>query len=306
MGDFLEGADLVLDEARPLLARGGAVQIGWGPETAVLLDPPPGVSPTRLAAAMRLLDGRHSRQQLLWGVEALGVPWAGFEEVLAALLRGGFARKKPPAREAPPRVRVHGEGPLAAELGSQLSAAGAAVSHSALFPTNTEVRQWAVDFVVLAGEPVVDRRLVAELVALGLPHLHTYVRDDRAVVGPLVLPGKSACLGCVELVRAELDPEWPALARQLAGRRGRANRATLAAAAAFALPQVAAGCAPEAPGPGSLANATLEVDAAAGTVIRRHWPRQADCVCASPSGPAARAPGELAESDETSHDGARA
>ena len=50
----------------------------------------------------------------------------------------------------------------------------------------------------------------------GVPHLLAEVRDTVGVVGPLVLPGRSACLRCTELTRTDLDPGWPALAAQLA------------------------------------------------------------------------------------------
>ena len=47
-------------------------------------------------------------------------------------------------------------------------------------------------------------------------HLLAEVRDTVGVVGPLVLPGRSACLRCTDLTRTDLDPGWPALAAQLA------------------------------------------------------------------------------------------
>lgn len=50
--------------------------------------------------------------------------------------------------------------------------------------------------------------------ATGTPHLYTGVVEASAVVGPLVLPGGSACAGCLALGRAELDPVWPRMAAQ--------------------------------------------------------------------------------------------
>lgn len=67
------------------------------------------------------------------------------------------------------------------------------------------------DLVVLspaAGVPVPEApRLV--------PHLVAEVREGTGVVGPLVRPGISACLHCLELTRTDRDPGWPALAAQL-------------------------------------------------------------------------------------------
>ncbi|MCW2723296.1 MAG: UBA/THIF-type binding protein [Frankiales bacterium] len=67
------------------------------------------------------------------------------------------------------------------------------------------------DLVVLApaaGLPPPDApRLV--------PHLLAEVRDGTGVVGPLVQPGASACLHCLDLARTDRDPDWPAVAAQL-------------------------------------------------------------------------------------------
>jgi bacteriocin biosynthesis cyclodehydratase domain-containing protein len=49
------------------------------------------------------------------------------------------------------------------------------------------------------------------------PHLPVVVRETTAVIGPLVLPGRSPCLRCVELARGDRDAVWPALAAQLIG-----------------------------------------------------------------------------------------
>lgn len=49
------------------------------------------------------------------------------------------------------------------------------------------------------------------------PHLPVVIRETTAVIGPLVLPGRTPCLRCVELTRGDRDPAWPALAAQLIG-----------------------------------------------------------------------------------------
>ncbi|MEU3875020.1 MULTISPECIES: ThiF family adenylyltransferase [Streptomyces] len=59
-----------------------------------------------------------------------------------------------------------------------------------------------------------DPTAVEDLVALGTPHLYAGVLEATGVVGPLVLPGRSACAGCVELARADRDPAWPRMLAQ--------------------------------------------------------------------------------------------
>jgi bacteriocin biosynthesis cyclodehydratase domain-containing protein len=72
------------------------------------------------------------------------------------------------------------------------------------------------DFVVLAAGPVPLPGDRVRWMAEGIPHLPVLLRDGIALVGPLVLPGRTACLTCVETHRRDRDPAWPALAAQLA------------------------------------------------------------------------------------------
>ncbi len=54
----------------------------------------------------------------------------------------------------------------------------------------------------------------ADWIATGTPHLYAGVVEATGVVGPLVLPGGTACAGCLELNRAERDPGWRRLLAQ--------------------------------------------------------------------------------------------
>ncbi|GAA0283119.1 TOMM precursor leader peptide-binding protein [Cryptosporangium japonicum] len=98
----------------------------------------------------------------------------------------------------------------------------------------------APDFVVLAAGPVplpADRvRWMSDRV----PHLPVLLRDGVAIVGPLVLPGRTACLTCVEAHRRDRDPAWPVLAAQLATdpRPELAETVVISAAAALAATEV--------------------------------------------------------------------
>ncbi|MGW6058894.1 ThiF family adenylyltransferase [Streptomyces sp. NPDC055189] len=67
----------------------------------------------------------------------------------------------------------------------------------------------------LAAEP---------LVSSGTPHLYAGVIEGTGVVGPFVLPGATACAGCLALERADRDPTWPRMLAQW--RSGRARHVT--------------------------------------------------------------------------------
>jgi bacteriocin biosynthesis cyclodehydratase domain-containing protein len=55
------------------------------------------------------------------------------------------------------------------------------------------------------AEPLIDS---------GTPHLYAGVVEGTGVVGPLVLPGDTACAGCLDRGRTDRDPTWPRLLAQ--------------------------------------------------------------------------------------------
>lgn len=75
-----------------------------------------------------------------------------------------------------------------------------------------------------------DPVLAEPLLTAGIPHLYAGVIEGTGVVGPLVLPGGSACAGCDELRRTDAEPAWPRLLAQW--RSGRAAPAVPACDAA--------------------------------------------------------------------------
>lgn len=133
----------------------------------------------------------------------------------------------------------------------------------------------------------------AELVRAGTPHLLVAVRETTAVVGPLVLPGLTCCLGCLDHHRAERDPAWPVVAAQL-DRRGRAGPGGRAgtdacdvalaglAAALAALQALAWLDAPVCGPPPATAGGTLELALPDWRVRRRSWAVHPSCSCWQP------------------------
>lgn len=55
-----------------------------------------------------------------------------------------------------------------------------------------------------------------QLMRAGVPHLYVGVLEHLGIVGPLVLPGASACGSCATLTRRDEDEAWPRLLAQLA------------------------------------------------------------------------------------------
>ncbi|MFJ1897835.1 MULTISPECIES: ThiF family adenylyltransferase [unclassified Streptomyces] len=82
---------------------------------------------------------------------------------------------------------------------------------------------------------VPDPRTAEPWVASGTPHLYAGVIEATGFVGPLVLPGGTACAGCLDLHRRDRDPEWPRmLAQWQSGRRTAVQACDLGLATAVA------------------------------------------------------------------------
>jgi bacteriocin biosynthesis cyclodehydratase domain-containing protein len=166
------------------------------------------------------------------------------------------------------------------------SATAAALARLLPGATTGPLPQRAVpDLAVLADASAPDPVQVAELHSAGTAHLVVRVRDGVGVVGPLVLPGRTTCLGCLEIERCAREPAWPTAAAQLAGTPGLADPACIAATAGLASAQVLVAL----DGPSSAAGppvleATLELDADAGTIVRRTWAPHPDCRCGAARG----------------------
>jgi bacteriocin biosynthesis cyclodehydratase domain-containing protein len=135
------------------------------------------------------------------------------------------------------------------------------------------------DLVILADS--YRRDLPAALLRAGIPHLAAAASEAVGVVGPLVVPGRTACLRCLDLARADRDPAWPLILAQLAS--GGADppacdavlaMAVAAQAAAQALSFVDRGTAATA-----AANGTLELVLPGWRWRRRTWLRHQYCFC---------------------------
>uniref|UniRef100_UPI000832A265 TOMM precursor leader peptide-binding protein n=1 Tax=Aldersonia kunmingensis TaxID=408066 RepID=UPI000832A265 len=273
----------LLNPSLPLLLRGdGTVQLGWAPETAVLLRPPPKLDGAALVELLRLLDGQHNWPAVVWQAAALDIGPQSASAILAELEAAGLLVRVTD-RVGPSAIRVHGRGPLADQICEGLSGTGVRLSHSADGQrAAADAYRWNAELVVLTDDLVIEPRLVAALMRYRIAHLQVRIRDGRGVVGPLVLPGRTSCLRCADLTRCDYDPDWPHLAAQLLGRVGYAKPAAVRATAALALSEldvVLDGSPRAAP---AILDATLELDLHNHRLQRRRWRPHPRCGCALP------------------------
>jgi bacteriocin biosynthesis cyclodehydratase domain-containing protein len=280
----------VLDPALPVLLRpDGAVQVGWDPRRAVLVRPPSGLTAAAMATVLRAMAVPTELTELHRLALRHGLDdEAGFDDVLYALLAVGVVRERTRNGRAAGRtlsIRVHGSGPLSELVADGLRCSGARVGRSS--HANAAGAPAGVDLMVLADTITAEPRLLRELHAARVPHLPVRLRDHTGLVGPLVIPGVTSCLGCADLHRTDRDAAWPVLAVQLREAIAHADRPTLLATAALALGQlqqiIGAVRGIDPPGdPPATMNATVEVDIASHTIRARRWTRHPLCGCWHP------------------------
>lgn len=161
-----------------------------------------------------------------------------------------------------------------------LTAAREAVTRSA---PNARVEGSSWDrtraMVVLTDCGPADPTLAAALVEEGTPHLVASADTGQAVIGPLVVPGRTSCVRCADLARSDRDPAWPLLAMQLNERspaRTAPDTALCIAAAGVAAGQILAWL--DGTSPDTL-NGTLEWLLPDWRLRRRTWLPHPRCSC---------------------------
>jgi hypothetical protein len=137
------------------------------------------------------------------------------------------------------------------------------------------------DLVILAGRQSLVR--LAELARERVPHLAVFAGEAIGVVGPMVMPRLTACLLCLDYVRAGNDPAWPLILAQLGRRKPDppACDAVLATAVAAQAAAQALIAIEKSPLSSAAVNGTLELVLPDWKWRRRTWPPHPACPCAN-------------------------
>ncbi len=186
----------------------------------------------------------------------------------------------------PGNVRLHQATPggvRPADEGQSLAAATARTITAAAPEVDTTALPMGErpDLVVLAQDSPIDDERREALHARGCAHMPLRLGAGFGVVGPLVIPGLTACLRCTDLHRLDRDPAWTSLAVQLAV----ARRSTTACEVALAttitgLAALQALSFLDGEEPATI-DGTLELHLPSWRVRRRSWPAHPDCPCGS-------------------------
>jgi bacteriocin biosynthesis cyclodehydratase domain-containing protein len=288
------------------------LQIGIDPRRAVALSGMAGI-----AWVISLLDGSRDRTQVIQAGVHRGVPAETSERVLTLLAAAGALDDFPAAtlrvlspplrtrlaaelatvslargdgdggartlsRRLAAQVRVYGSGRLADGIASILTTSGVCVvMHQDRPAHESGPGLTRPDLAVLTGHGPPE--LQAGLMRDQVPHLVASASEAIGIVGPLVRPGHTACLRCVDLLRTDHDPAWPLIIAQLAGRPPSllACDAPLAAAVAAQAAAQALAFIDGASSADAVANGTLELVLPSWQWRRRTWPPHPECSCGS-------------------------
>jgi hypothetical protein len=279
------------------------VQLGVDARRAVAVT---GMS--QAAHVIRLLDGSRDRDHVIADAGRCGVP-AGVTERVLTVLAAADALIDYPAqllRSLPVELRrlllpvltvasltgrdsdggarllrrreattviVTGRGPVAANIADLLTRSGLAARRE------QPGAHGQADLSVLVGHQQPEH--VAELVRLRRPHLAVLATEAIGVVGPLVRPGSTACLRCLDLARTEHDPAWPLVLAQVASRDADPPGCdpVLGAGIAAQAAAVVVAFADHAPLAFAAINGTLELVLPAWQWRRRSWRPHPGCTC---------------------------
>jgi hypothetical protein len=284
------------------------VQIGIDPRRAMALS-----GMRQAAVVIGLLDGSRDRGQVIAAAASCGIPAATTERILTLLAAGGALDDFPAStlRALPPGVRTR----LASELATVSLAYRDPDGGARSLARRRDVAVWVSgdrriarsiarilgasgvrqvkignaqesrpDLAILVG--VQPGARVAGLAADGIPHLAVLASEAIGIVGPLVVPGRTTCVRCLDYVKAGKDPAWPLILAQLATRRPDppACDSVLAASVAAQAAGQALAAIDKTPAASAAVNGTLELVLPDWRWRRRTWQPHPACPCASHTG----------------------
>lgn len=189
------------------------LQFGMLPGRSLVLEMPPGVSAAQVMLVLREAHRPVDVGEIATGLAHCGIAAEHAAGILGDLTTAGILRPLPAQQVA---VRVTGSAAMSAAVLQHLRRSG--VEAAPVTPGSPSFGQLTADTpVVLAGQLFPPEDVTRRLMENGVPHLPCGVDDGRAVVGPLVLPGTTACLTCIDTRLLSADPEWRFLRAQSAG-----------------------------------------------------------------------------------------
>lgn len=263
-----------VNPAHPPLWRSGTVVQFGVPPVAVLHDPLPWQE--RL---LRELE----RGVTVDAAERLSRSWGAAPGECAELLS-----HLAPALAAPPqpitdgRIIVAGNGDVAAPATQAIAegvGAGGGRVHGPVSGGWVSLGS-PDDVIVVVAHHLPHPAIASTLLSRDIPHVPVALQGDRIEIGPLVVPGRTACAACLAEARTREDPAWPMLAAQLVTRdSGPARPGLLWEAGLVAVDLITQ----DADARGAMSHSVTVRVGSLQRTLRTHAPSE-ECGCRSPAG----------------------
>lgn len=289
---------------RPILRPGthllsrtdGSLQLGLDPASAVVLDDSPGLRSALLGArtdedgvaelhAVGVVVDERSVLPLLADGRTGGVSRAAASALARTV---GPAAPEAVGRRERSTVELVRFGhpaatPLVGSAERLLATSGVRTTGGTTPRRAARNRSSRLGLLVGAGEP--DRELADRWLRESVPFMVVRLVEGRAVLGPFVVPGTTACLRCVDAHHTDSDPDWPLLVRQVAEAcvRDRADGVPEPVDPALGELAVAWACRDLLThldgGRPTTWSATLRFDPDLGGIEHQPWARHPECAC---------------------------
>lgn len=262
--------------ARPVRRGPGEVQFGVAPGHGIVLA---GLSEGESALLLSLAgDAGTSRDAAL--AHRFGVPLRRVQQFVSALRAHDLlADTAAPAGFTPagdrPVLAVPGHGCVVDRIRAELTEAGCHVT------AQDDPPDPPADLAVLCASDALTPDAGRAWQAAGTAQLPVVLRAGGVVIGPLVQPGTSPCLRCLDLHRRDRDAAWPRILSQLGSGAAELARPVDApdtqAAAVAALVTVVTLESLTSPHP--VRGISWQVSLPWPEVCTRRWERHPRCVC---------------------------
>jgi len=149
----------------------------------------------------------------------------------------------------------------------------------------SEAKLQKIDCAVLISHQATEPKRYSTWVNRDIPHLLISFEADKVSVSPMIIPGQTACLFCLEKMRTDQDEKWPVIATQLISSSKRFDDSASTYFAAGVVIQKILARLDRVSG-FELAQENLigfNLELQTGIVTQLAWPKHADCGCQTPT-----------------------
>lgn len=139
-----------------------------------------------------------------------------------------------------------------------------------------------VDCAVIISQQATEPKRYSGWMNRDIPHISVTFDADQVSISPMIIPGQTSCLFCLEKMKTETDSNWPVIATQLISSAKRFDDAASQLFAAGIVVQKILARSDRIAGfelaPENLNGFSLQVKT--GEVVKHTWPIHSDCGCA--------------------------